>query len=59
MDIFKMSNSEKRKKVYFGPIFEMQFVTDMLTMPILDANFVTATIFMRLFRLVKNISIII
>jgi len=37
-----MSNSEKRKKVYFGPIFGMQLVTDMLTMPILDDNFVTA-----------------
>ena len=40
-----MSNSEKRKKVYFGPISEMQFVTDMLTMPILDANFVTDKFF--------------
>ena len=51
-----MSNSEKRKKVYFGPIFEMQFVTDMLTMPILDANFVTDNIFMRLFLPDKNVS---
>ena len=41
MDIFKMSNSEKEKS-FFGPIFGMQLVTDMLTMLILDDNFVTA-----------------
>ena len=42
-----MSNSDIENKVYFGPIFGMQLVTDMLTMPILDGNFVTA---------VKNLS---
>ena len=42
MDIFKMSNSEKKKKSFFGPIFGMQLVTDMLTMLILDDIFVTA-----------------
>ena len=37
-----MSNSDIENKVYFGPIFGMQLVTDMLRKPILDDNFVTA-----------------
>ena len=45
MDIYKCPILKKEKKVFFGPIFEMQFVTDMLTMPFLDANFVTDKFF--------------
>ena len=37
-----MSNSDIENKVYFGPIFGRQLVTDMLTKPIWNDKYVTA-----------------